>query len=391
MEPVLRAPANDEENSRVWDMIVRSFNFPAEHVDRFLSDPDTPQGLALFVGDEVAAYSRIKSFAMFFGGRSVPTGGYSPVGAAPEFRGRGYASMVTAAQYPLLRERGEVLGALYPATTRLYRGVGFEVAGVWSLAELPTRSFHALRPAGSVPVRRATVEDLDEIKGLYRAWAARRNGHLDRPDWWWERRFVKEFEKLHVYLVPGEGYITYTHQPKKDWGFKVGVHEVVAADVEVAIALWRMVGSASSMARETVVTGPVEHPLFLLLPEQDLEEQMSLRIMLRLVDMAGAFAARGYAAAARCNVEFEVEDRHCDWNTGRWRLVVEDGEGRLEKSAGAGPVMRASVNGLASLYSGYATAWTLAECGLLSGASDADLAALTAVFAGPTPWMPDFF
>jgi predicted acetyltransferase len=391
MEPVLRAPANDEENSRVWEMIVRSFNFPAEHVDRFLTDPDTPQGLAVFMGDEIAAYSRIKSFAMFFGGRSVPTGGYSPVGAAPEFRGRGFASMVTAGQYPLMRERGEVLGALYPATTRLYRGVGFEVAGVWSLAKLPTRSFHALRPAGAVHIRRAGLDDLDEIKGLYRAWAVRRDGHLDRPDWWWEKAFVKEFEKLHVYLVPGEGYITFRHQPDKEWGYTVQVHEVVAVDVEVATALWRMVGSSSSMSRQTIVNGPPEHPLLLLLPEQDLQHDMSLRIMLRLVDMAGAFAARGYPVGARAAVEFEVEDKHCDWNTGRWRLVVEDGEGRLEKGVGAGPVMRASVNGLASLYSGYATAWTLAECGLLSGASEADLAALTAVFAGPTPWMPDFF
>ena len=148
MEPVLRAPSGEEENRRVWEMIVRSFNFPAEGVERFLADTDTPQGLAVFMGDDVAAYARIKSLALFDGGRSVPMGGYSPVGAAPEWRGRGFASMVCTAQFPLLRERGEVLAALYPATTKLYRGMGFEVAGVWGRYRLPTRSFHALRGGG---------------------------------------------------------------------------------------------------------------------------------------------------------------------------------------------------------------------------------------------------
>jgi len=389
MEPVLRAPTVDE-NAAVWQMICRSFNFPVEDLERFQSDVETVQGLAVFVGDEVAAYSRIKSFAMYFGGRSVPTGGYSPVGAAPEFRGRGFGSMVTAAQFPLLRERGEVLGALYPATTALYRGVGFEVAGVWARQKVPTRSFHSLRPP-AVPVRRAEVEDVESMKVLYRSFAARRDGHLDRPDWWWERYYVKDFDKWHIYLVPDEGYISYRHQPNKSWGYTVSVHEVVATSPDVAAALWRIVGSSSSMARETHVIGPVEHPLLLLLPEQDVEHIESLRNMVRIVDLPAAIEARGYPSGVTAAVEFEVEDRHCDWNSGRWRLVVEDGGGRLEKSASAGPVLRATINGLACLYSGYATAWWLAEAGLLQGADAADLAALTAVFAGPTPWMPDFF
>lgn len=390
MEPVLRAPSEDE-NAAVWRMICRAFNFPVDDLERFVSDEETAQGLAVFVGDEVAAYSRIKSFAMFFGGRGVPTGGYSPVGAAPEFRGRGFGSQVTAGQYPLMRERGEVLGALYPATTALYRGVGFELAGVWSRSKLPTRSFHALRPSGGVAVRRATVEDIEAMKPLYRSAAARHDGHLDRPDWWWARYFERDFDKWHIYLVPGEGYIAYRHDPRKDWGYTVSVHEVVAQSAEAAVALWRMVGSSSSMARETTVTGPPEHPLLLLLPEQDLEPVGSLRNMIRLVDLPGAVAARGYPVGVRAAVEFEVEDRHCDWNSGRWRLVIDEGEGRLEKSTSTGPVMRATINGLACLYSGYATAWSLAAAGSLSGADPSDLAALTSVFAGPTPWMPDFF
>jgi predicted acetyltransferase len=43
------------------------------------------------------------------------------------------------------------------------------------------------------------------------------------------------------------------------------------------------------------------------------------------------------------------------------------------------------------MYTGYAAARTLAAAGLLRGATERDLDALHAVFAGPTPWMPDFY
>ena len=44
-----------------------------------------------------------------------------------------------------------------------------------------------------------------------------------------------------------------------------------------------------------------------------------------------------------------------------------------------------------SLYAGYSSARTLAESGLVHGASERELVALDALFSGPTPWMPDFF
>ena len=114
---------------------------------------------------------------------------------------------------------------------------------------------------------------------------------------------------------------------------------------------------------------------------------MEIRYMLRLVDAAGAVAARGYPPVS-VTVDLDVTDRHCDWNVGRWRLCIEAGNGRLEK--GGDGAVSLSVNAFAALYSGYASAETLARAGMLRG-SDRDRAALDAVFSGPTPWLPDFF
>jgi predicted acetyltransferase len=136
------------------------------------------------------------------------------------------------------------------------------------------------------------------------------------------------------------------------------------------------------------LVGPPEHPLLLTLPEQDLTGGTELWYMLRLIDAAGAIAARGFPRITAA-VDLELTDRACDWNTGRWRLVVEDGEGRLEKG-GAGTVGMA-IGALAALYSGYSSTTTLAGAGLLRGAGARERDALDTAFGGPTPWMPDFF
>ncbi|HEV7888967.1 MAG TPA: GNAT family N-acetyltransferase [Acidimicrobiales bacterium] len=394
-EPVLRHPESDDEVERCFDLVHRAFNFPRDDVERFKGETDRDRALAVFVGDEAAAFSRIRPFGQFFGGRSVPMAGYSPVGAAPEFRGRGFGSMVTAGHYADLRDRGEVVAALYPATTALYKGVGFGIGGVWGEHTVPARSLQTLRPPGGVVVRRGTEADIPAVKALYRQDAARHDGHLDRPDVWWDGRLFREFDKVHLYVVDGEhpgalaGYTRYTHESRRDWGYTVVVQDLVAPDADVALALWRLVGSSSTLSPEVRVVGPPEHPLLLTLPEQDLEPRQALRWMVRLVDMAGAFGARGYAADRRAAVDLDIDDGHCPWNAGRHRLVIQDGEGRLEK--GGSGTIKATPTALASLYTGYATAQALRTAGHLTGASEAALTMLTNVFAAPTPWMADFF
>jgi predicted acetyltransferase len=111
--------------------------------------------------------------------------------------------------------------------------------------------------------------------------------------------------------------------------------------------------------------------------------------MLRLVDAPAAIAARGWPADVRAAVALDVDDEACSWNAGRWRLVVEDGAGRLER--GGDGAVRLGVGALASLYTGWATTIALARTGLLDGGSAADRAALDRVFAGPVPWMMDEF
>ena len=398
--PVLRAPESDDEWRQCYRIAAQGFDGPrtpeaeAEQLPKFHRD----RCLAAFVDGEVAAWSQVRPFGQFFGGRCVPMGGFSPVVTAAEHRGHGFGSMVTAAQYPAMRERGEVISGLYPAQTQLYRGNGFEVAGAYTYRTFPTRSLHHLRPSAAVPVRKGTVDDLPAIKDCYRRYAATQEGWLDRPDVWWDHILpTKDIgTEQFLYVVDGTdgalaGYVRYRHGKvtPPGHGYTMQVAELCTEDPEVALALWRLIGTSSTQAEHVRAAGPPEHPLLLLLPDQDLKTTDEIRWMLRVVDAPGAIAARGFPAAVRATVDLELADRQCDGNSGRWRLLVEDGAGALEK--GGGGDVRLTINAFSALYSGYASATTLRQAGLLTGGDSASWSALTATFAGPTPSIADFY
>jgi predicted acetyltransferase len=111
--------------------------------------------------------------------------------------------------------------------------------------------------------------------------------------------------------------------------------------------------------------------------------------MTRLVDAPAAIAARGFRPGAAAVVPLQVHDPLLPDHAGDVVLEVRDGEGRLEPG-GAGRV-RLGIGAFASLYTGWSSPWTLARAGLLDGATEADLTALTDVFAGPMPWTRNYF
>ncbi|MDP9441267.1 MAG: GNAT family N-acetyltransferase [Actinomycetota bacterium] len=397
MQAVVRAPQNDDEWRACFEVTARSFNLAMteEKEQEFLRGLHRDRSLAVFVDGDLAAWAQVRPFGQFFGGRSVPMGGYSPVAAAPEHRGLGLASMATAAHFPLMRERGEVISGLYPASTQLYRKAGFELGGAFTHREFQIRSLHHIQAPGGLRARRAKVEDLAAIKECYRRFASTQPGWLDRPDVWWDRVLpAPTFNEHHVYVVGAaggaiRGYVRYLHVPKQPWGYNVQVQELCAEEPEVVLALWRLVGSSSTQAELVKAVSQPESPLLLLLPDQEMTTPNEIRWMTRIVDAPGAIAARGFAAAVRVSVEIDLTDAHCDWNQGRWRLTVEDGCGRLERG-GSGDVTM-SINALATLYTGYASATTLQQAGLLASPSPEALDGLTAAFSGPTPWCADFY
>jgi predicted acetyltransferase len=127
----------------------------------------------------------------------------------------------------------------------------------------------------------------------------------------------------------------------------------------------------------------------LVLPEQVVELAGANHWMTRIVDAAGAITARGYPPGVRVEVHLQLADRLAPWNDGRFVLRIEGGEGKLSPG-GTGDV-QLSVNALASLYTGWASASTLAGAGLVHHVGARELGMLDAAFAGPRPYLFDSY
>lgn len=385
---------HDGDIDGLWEVFRLGFGAPEAEREQWVRGL-VPERALIIDGDrgEVAAAAHIRPFRQWFGGRAVPLAGYSPVAVLPEYRGRGWAKAVTAGHYADLRERGEVIAGLYPASVAMYRSVGFELAGSYVRRRVPAAHLAALAPGAAV--RRGTPADLPAVAACYAAHAARHDGPLDRDEGWWRRRLPADLADVVLYVVDGadglDGYAAYRHVPARGpYDYAVQVSEVIADDAEVARGLWRVVGSSGSQAPDVELIGPAEDPVFLLLGAADpVAVRTEIRWMLRLVDAAGAVAARGWPLGRVGRVDLEIRDEHAPWNAGRWVLEIADGEGRLTRG-GVGTV-GCTIAALSSWWAGYASARRLAEAGGIDTSDPRALALLDGLGASAPPVLTDFY
>ncbi len=356
------------------------------------------QGLFLgaFVGGVPAGAAMIHDMRQWWLGRAVPCAGVASVKVAPEYRGGGIGRRLMTALLDAVADRGYPLSALYPATMPIYRSLGWELAGGKYQATIPVRSLRTLvapdaalpgRPKAALPaIRRAGPDDAAEVIDVIgRAHqAARDAGPLtwdEGPTRQWLSR-----PDLYSYLAGDDGYAAYR------WGadghHNVLVERVHAATPESLLALWSVIASHSSVARTvTALTAPND-PFWWLTSERDATISKRSMWMLRVLDAPAAIAARGFPPGVSIDVPLEIHDDSRPANSGRWRLTVADGKGRL-CSDGAAASLTVGARGLAALYAGTPVG-TLRLSGLASGCSPDDAAALDAAFAA-TPYMVDDF
>lgn len=383
----------------LWEVFRTAFDAPESRRDEWLDglDPsrclvvDGPRG-------EVAAASHIRPFTQWFGGQPVQMGGFSPVAVLPEFRGRGLGRAVTAGQYADLRDRGEVISALFPAALSLYRAVGFEVAGSYVHRRFPAAQLSTIRPTRPIDVRRGTVDDLHAVHRCHAAAAPGRDGTVTRSRAWWKGRLPEDLAQTMLYVVDdpaaaGElvGYAIYRHgKAPAPYDYSVVVGEVLSDDADVVKALWRVVASSGAQAPDIDVIGPAEDDLFLLADHASpVAVRSEIRWMLRLVDAAGAVAARGWPSSARGAVHLDIADEHAPWNGGRWVLDVSEGAASL--TPGGQGTVEATVGGLSAWWAGYASATRLSRTGHLRSADPAALALMDQLLPASPPVLPDFF
>ncbi|WP_433500888.1 GNAT family N-acetyltransferase [Sphaerimonospora sp. CA-214678] len=349
--------------------------------------PMLPEGryLGAFDAARLMGTARINPYTQWWHGRPVSMGGVASVTVSPEDRGRGVGGRLMRAVIDRAAELGHAVSALYPATTPLYRSLGWEHAGAQYIATLPAEALRTLRGGADVKLRRMGPDDAPEVIAvLNRVYAATRaDGPLVADERTWRGRLA---DKDDFCYLAADGYLTYRWS-----GRDIRVDNLVAGSEDTARALWSLVGTASSIVESVRACVEPYDPVLWLLRERSSDEVAQTRWMLRVIDLPAAVAARGYPVGASLDAVVEVEDPQRPANSGLWRLRAEAGTGSAARLRGtdqpAAP--RFTIGGLSALFAGVPTA-TLRRTGRLSGGSPDSDAALDTAF-NCDPYMIDYF
>lgn len=367
-----------------------------------------------WVADEdgrIVGIMRGLPFEQAFGGRFVPSIGVAAVAVAVDARSRGIGRELMTGFLRSQHEARTGLSALYFTTSAPYRGVGYEIAGHRIRYALP---LDYLPRKQELPVEPWGEDDLPAVNESLRRFALTQNGLIGRPDWWWQTRVFKPLDDdqyLYRFLVRQHGEVrgaliyTLNKGTREDlpvaWVREAEALEIVARDLfwetpEAGRSLLAFIAGQRAMGTDLAWTGPAHDPLALLIPEHAPRFTSGYRWMGRVVHVAAALESRGYPASLDATVELAVEDASIPENAGVYRVRFAGGRATVDGpnatgSNGGRSVTTITIGGLASLFTSYAPTATLVATGLLRDADTATTAILDQAFAGPSPWMLDFF
>ncbi len=351
--------------------------------------------LAVFDGPRLVAAARYHVMRQCWHGRWQAMAGVASVMVAPEDRGRGTGRALMTAILELIASRGYRISVLYPATSALYRSLGWEIAGPRDLLRFPARSLRSLTgpdplvqvpddAAGAAGLRRCGPDDaaavLAALTGAHQE--LRDSGPVTRDEET-VRRWL-DTEDWYSYLAP-DGFLGYRWQHGND---EIWVDRMVAASAATTRAMWAVVASHASIAETVQVCAGPADPVSWLTREPDVQVGDRYQWMLRVVDAPGAVAERGFPPAAEVTAALDLADPARPGNQGRWTLQVSGGKGVLTAGAAGQPLVLGP-RGFAALYAGTPVA-TLRRAGLASGGTEAADAALGTAFAAH-PYLLDYF
>lgn len=396
-----RSARGEAEQRRLADIVYQSFagfGMPRERTEIWMDLIGSDNLRVALVDGRIAAGFGVFDFGQWFGGRSLRSAGIGCVGVAPEVRGMGVGSAMMRAAIQEFHRDGYALSVLFPSTYTVYRAAGYEPAGHRVFYALDIKS--AGRADRSLAMRPMEPADRAAVRELYDAWARQHSGSVDRSPKRWEYLLECAPDPIYAYVVEQRadarilGYIVYTQRAEPMSQYKLMVRDLAFATPAAGRRLLAFFSDHGTMASEVLFEGAPNDPLLMLARDKCHNIRWSIYWMLRIVDVERALAGRGFDAHVQGRIELEVTDDLVAANNARFDLSVSEGVGRVVRGGGldrdsAGSI-RIGIRGLAPLYTGFLSAVQLRTIGLLEGPDDA-LAAASAIFAGPTPWMSERF
>lgn len=386
-----------EDQTAAWKLGSLAFGYHDREMPQDWTS-DTPGRLTWGAFDDLGrlvAKAVDREQGQWFGGRIVPASGIAGVVVAPEWRGQGLARLVITRLLAAARDRGAAISTLFPTTPFPYRRMGWEQVGALSYTAIPAMALASVRAVPGVTLRPAEEADVPAIHEIYRAVAQTGTGMIERSGPLFtttDADLLADFNGVTVAVGREgtvEGYASWDRGPGYDETGKITVHELIATTPAATSTLLAMFAGWASVAPNLVFRFAFDDPARLAFSSASARVESHQPWMIRMVDVAGAVAARGWPTHLHGQVDLELEDEACPWNAGAHRLVLSGGQGKLE--AGGNGEVRLTERGLGLLYAGAAAPSVLRRAGFLSGGDTRTDEFLQAATAGPVPTLHDYF
>ncbi|WP_165807069.1 GNAT family N-acetyltransferase [Nocardioides currus] len=367
-------------------------DFPAGYVPPVPADHPAPgrHDWGTFDGDVLAAKVVRREYDSWFHGRRVATNGIAGVAVAAEHRGRGLLDDLFAAVLDEgMRERGEVVSTLFPTAPGIYRRYGYELVSSYDTVEIPTSRLLAVPKPASTTLRRATAADVGEIRRVHETWARAQNGPLTRDGASFTAdadAFLASFSGVSIAEEDGEvvGYAAWQRGRGYDTTATFEIEDLVALTRDATLALWRLAASYATVTGHVRLLTSGRDTARLVLPFDTWTVVQSHPYMLRVHDVAGAFAG----LPLDTQITFSVAGDLLGTTNGDWTLTPVDGLATVSPGGPGGPVL--APRGVALLYAGAASTTDLRMAGLLSGDAGQDRA-LDTLLDGRQLHIRDYF
>jgi predicted acetyltransferase len=324
-----------------WDavssLLAQAFHNPPDpenvEIERAVYEPE--RGLLAEDGDTLVGHAGAFSRALTVPGAVMPAAHVTLVGVAPTHRRRRILSRMMHRQLREIRDTGtEPIAVLWASEGAIYPRYGYGLAAQKLQIAVPRRDVDLGGPGGDGRLRlvdpAAGRKDFVEV---YESQRAVRTGLSSRDERWWgyvladpasRRHGATELRAaVHETADGVTGYALWRAlgrwTPTGPAG-EVQVKEVIAADTEAYLALWRLLLSIDLTRTATYHFAAVDEPLLHLLDEpRSAGAVLNESLWVRLVDLPRALAARRYAAPV--DVVIDVTDGLLAENAGRWRLT----------------------------------------------------------------------
>lgn len=381
------------EEDRDEVLVLDSWAFPGPLTDaqaRELALPMTwDRARAVRYDDELVAFHASHPFTRFpVPGARTAVSGLTWVGVHPGHRRRGLLRAMIADHFARSLARDEAVSALFSAEPAIYGRFGYGKAADDVRMTIPRGA--ALRDVPGWDRLRVRIDRLDPA--VHAPVLDEVHGRIDRPGW--ATRATPELsaaffddpepmrdgaESLRVAVVERDGrplgYALFRRKPSWQVAGPRGVvhlREVVAAEADVARALWGVLLDLDHMAEvETWLLAPDDPITHLLVDPRAALPRLSDNVWVRLLDVPTALAARRYPTDV--DTVLEVTDTLVPANAGRWHLAGGPDGAEVTPARGAAD-LTVDVRELGAAYLGGTGLGSLARAGLVAehvpGAAD---------------------